>query len=400
MNRCAFLSLSMLVALQPPLAIAAEPDGDVEIRRGVPVSPTTNPAERSRLAFERAARNIEPDLKGNPRRLPLYVQFFQREFIEDPRLFAIDLSAEMGPAGTVLIKGHVEYEEHRKALHHFLSALGFQLDDQLEPVPSPDLADKRFALVTAPHAYLYDRPTGRRERLTDCILGDRIYLLRKSNDHYLAHASDGYVGYIAADALQLVDEKTFQADSAANKVRVIKPIEDAGARIPVGARMRLLREHDGTAIALTPAGREIVLDKNSFEPIHPDPRTEKAVATALSMLGTKYVWGGKTADGIDCSGLVQTAFASQGITLPRDADQQSLVGTLVATRHHRATLRRGDLMYFLSSRGTINHTAIYLGDNKYIEAAGTVRIRSLNPSDADYDAKRDASFCFAKRVLD
>jgi cell wall-associated NlpC family hydrolase len=80
-----------------------------------------------------------------------------------------------------------------------------------------------------------------------------------------------------------------------------------------------------------------------------------------------------TKDGVDCSGLVYTAFRSQGIRLPRDADQQALTGRLVATRWHRSSLRRGDVLFFLGRRGTIHHTAIYLGNNEILEATRSRR---------------------------
>jgi cell wall-associated NlpC family hydrolase len=113
------------------------------------------------------------------------------------------------------------------------------------------------------------------------------------------------------------------------------------------------------------------------------------------------VWGGLTKEGVDCSGLVQKAFGRVGVMLPRDADQQSLVGKLVATRWHRSALRRGDLLYFIGRRGTIHHTAIYLGQNAFIEAAdGGVKVSSLDPADAKYEKKRDETFFLAKRVLE
>ena len=128
---------------------------------------------------------------------------------------------------------------------------------------------------------------------------------------------------------------------------------------------------------------------------------ESMIATASKLIGTKYVWGGCTAEGIDCSGLVFTAFKSIGIAMPRDADQQFLVGRLVGTRWHRDNLRRGDLLYFLGRRGTISHTAIYLGESRYLEATSPgVKITSFEPSDKDYNERRDKSFCFAKRVIE
>jgi cell wall-associated NlpC family hydrolase len=98
---------------------------------------------------------------------------------------------------------------------------------------------------------------------------------------------------------------------------------------------------------------------------------------------------------------VQTAFKAHGINLPRDANQQVLVGSLVATRDDRSGLRRGDLVFFLSRRGVVHHVGIYLGNGSYLEAADkSVKITGLERGAPNYDPKRDASFCCAKRVLE
>ena len=97
---------------------------------------------------------------------------------------------------------------------------------------------------------------------------------------------------------------------------------------------------------------------------------------------------------------MQTAFASQGIHLPRDAEQQAIVGKLVATRWHRDALRRGDVLFFMGRRGTVSHTAIYLGNDEFIEASGKVQVTSFNPSHPNYAKGRAEGFCFAKRIID
>ena len=90
--------------------------------------------------------------------------------------------------------------------------------------------------------------------------------------------------------------------------------------------------------------------------------------------------------------------------MPRDADQQSLVGRLVGTRWHRGSLRRGDTLFFLGRRGNISHTAIYLGDGKMIEATSPVVTISTFDVGGDADSAADRAaedrFCYAKRVIE
>ncbi|MGI0479535.1 NlpC/P60 family protein [Geminocystis sp. CENA526] len=77
-----------------------------------------------------------------------------------------------------------------------------------------------------------------------------------------------------------------------------------------------------------------------------------------------YLWGGTVAPNYDCSGLIQSAFASVGIWLPRDSYQQENF----VTKIDRETLKTGDLIFFGTNR--VTHVALYLGDNKYIHSSG------------------------------
>lgn len=89
----------------------------------------------------------------------------------------------------------------------------------------------------------------------------------------------------------------------------------------------------------------------------------RAVAAASQYLGVPYVWGGTDpAKGLDCSGLVQRAYAEVGVSLPRVADDQARMGTAVPDLAHA---QPGDLLAFNSP---VSHIGIYVGDGKMIAA--------------------------------
>jgi len=369
-----------------------------------PVAPTA--ASSDRAYFERLIAVVEPQGTGRPERLPQYIKFFKRQLINDVRLFAFEVQAEPRADGRVVVEGFIEFEENRAALLKFLRCLGFdRVDDRTEVLPSKDLGPRQFGFVETAHSLSFDGPTAGREVVTDCLLGSPLYLLKEAEEgFYLCHSAEGYVGYVSADDVHRVDAGEFARYSSVPRVFVRKDWEAANARmLPVGSRLKCAGHEQDNIIAELPSGERIAVPSDSCE-IHEDDfnrQVERVLDNAQSLLGTRYLWGGKTSHGIDCSGLVQVAFGAEGISLPRDSNQQVYLGALVATRWYRQGLRPGDTLYFLGRHGKIRHTAIYIGDGKYIESVRpTVQITSFNPEDENYNARRAASFAFAKRLLE
>jgi len=365
---------------------------------------TGTSAPRQESALKRLARQVEPDLAGRPDRLPQYVEFFRLKLGNDSRLFAFDVTANSTADGHAQLQGFVEFPETHSALVEFLGHLGFtDLDDQLETLPAANLGDRAFGFVKTTNTLSYDRPTKPRSVVTDCLLGEPIFLLREEDGHFLAHSGEGYLGYVAADDVHRVDAAAFSRYPTESSVRMIAEHQlDTGLIVPVGAQLKRLPGEGDSVVCALPTGEVIEVPPTSCEPTRePEAEIERAINSGRLLLETPYLWGGKTSAGIDCSGLVQVAFATTGVHLPRDSNQQFLLGQLIATRWHKSGLRRGDTLYFLGQNGRIRHTALYLGNDRYLQAEmPVVEISSLNPEHDDYDPKRAASFAFGKRLLE
>ena len=144
----------------------------------------------------------------------------------------------------------------------------------------------------------------------------------------------------------------------------------AAAPLPAAPAPQAVPAVDAAAPAPAPGGAGLT----------PGARALGAVAIAKAQLGVPYHWGGSSpATGFDCSGLVQWAYAHEGIQIPRTSEEQILAphGTPV-DRHH---LLPGDLVFFRNPSGDVHHVGISLGGDRFLEAPHTganVRENSLD----------------------
>ena len=100
-----------------------------------------------------------------------------------------------------------------------------------------------------------------------------------------------------------------------------------------------------------------------------------------------YLWGGSLGPNYDCSGLMQRAFASAGIWIPRDAYQQErFCRPLAVSPNQLQLLKPGDLVFFGSPR-RCTHVGLHLGGGRYLHSSGQehgrggIGIDSLHPRD-------------------
>lgn len=93
------------------------------------------------------------------------------------------------------------------------------------------------------------------------------------------------------------------------------------------------------------------------------PQQNEVIDNARQYLGVPYLWGGRTPNGFDCSGLVQYVYGKTGKILPRTTIQQEQCGKLIGIKDAKA----GDL-YFWGERNHSYHVAIACGNGNYIHA--------------------------------
>ncbi|MEU6176671.1 C40 family peptidase [Streptomyces coeruleorubidus] len=106
----------------------------------------------------------------------------------------------------------------------------------------------------------------------------------------------------------------------------------------------------------------------------PNSRAAAAVSYAYQKLGSPYVWGATGPNAFDCSGLVQAAYRSAGVALPRTTYSQIDAGRRVS----RSELLPGDLVFFYAG---ISHVGIYVGNGRMIHApnpSAPVRVAPLD----------------------
>lgn len=266
-------------------------------------------------------------------------------------------------------------------------------------LPEADTAIPERYISASSVADVRRQPDHASELLTQIIYGDAVLPLKIEGDWVLARLDDGYVGWIRSWHLHDCTAASVAAYDAAAGHRVavnngeVFTSPDAGALrvtdLVIGSILTASAcGRRGWRAVTLPDGKEGFALARSLErrPRRTRVVREHLAATGLRFLGTPYIWGGTTPKGFDCSGLIQRIFRLHGRLIPRDSDLQATFGEPIETRDPEA-LQTGDLLFFGRSAERITHVAMMLTDGLFLHAYGQVRVGSLDPRHALYDAK-------------
>ena len=148
--------------------------------------------------------------------------------------------------------------------------------------------------------------------------------------------------------------------------RALKKAKEKKGRVLPAPKITSTDVDTSKTTTLAPYGRAFITSNQG----------KQIVATAQTLMGIPYVFGGTTTKGFDCSGLVQYVFKMHGVSVPRLADEQYNLGK----EAKRSQLTAGDLVFFTTYTAGVSHCGIYVGDGKFLHASSSkgVRIDSLD----------------------
>jgi cell wall-associated NlpC family hydrolase len=244
--------------------------------------------------------------------------------------------------------------------------------------------------VVEPQAPVRRRPVPDAPLDTEALCGERVVVYETTDEGWCwgQLESDGYVGWLPENALAA------PGTPPTHKVNALRTLVFPGpsiklppiAALPLGARVSIARMQDGFAVttngSFVPAQHIVPLDRMELD----------FVAVAERFVGMPYLWGGKTALGLDCSGLVQVALTACGIRCPRDSDmQEAALGMPLDGYEDISVLRRGDLVFWPG------HVAIARDHVTMVHANAHHMAVSIEPT-AEAIARIGAANCAVRSV--
>jgi cell wall-associated NlpC family hydrolase len=199
--------------------------------------------------------------------------------------------------------------------------------------------------VVAPQAPLRREPRPDAPLDSEALKGERVAIYDTNAEGWAwgQLAADNYVGWLPSAALAA------PGPAPTHKVTALRSVVFPGPSIklpllealPFGAKLSIVRVAD--RMATTSSGGYVPVAH--LAPVGESERD--FVAVAERFVGTPYLWGGKTALGLDCSGLVQIALSAAGMACPRDSDmQERALGAAVDRKVRTFALERGDLIFW------------------------------------------------------
>ncbi|MGD9557118.1 MAG: NlpC/P60 family protein [Mangrovibacterium sp.] len=339
------------------------------------------------------------------------VQQIKERYASDPRtaLFRINVRSERQ---SLVFLGETTIPEAKQALLDSLAVSKIAVVDSIRILPDTTVGEKPWGLVTLSVGNMRVAPGHGAEMASQLLMGTPVKILQRDQDWYRIQSPDQYIGWCDGAVLAPLTEAELAGWKQSERYVYGKPNGFAFAGPDVQSQVVsdlvlsdlfvVSGEQKGFLHIRFPDGRNGYVLKSECRPysewIAQHPQVDKAIETAEMLTGSPYLWGGTSSKAVDCSGLMKTAWFSQGVILARDASQQARYGEILPV-NDSLRFEPGDLLFFGRSKDRISHVGMYMGKGKYIHSSGLVRINSLSPQDSDYSEFNRKRLVSASRVI-
>lgn len=211
--------------------------------------------------------------------------------------------------------------------------------------------------------------------------GVAVAVLDDSLDGWYSVAFNGKTGFVSADYIVLDQDNVFEATGRVNgsgvNVRAAATTDsEVVASLDTGAIVTVNGFEDGWYDVICQYGTEGYIRSDFLDLTTATSASASGgiVSTAMSHLGTRYVYGGASPSGFDCSGFTMYIYQQYGYSLPHTAtgQWQSGIGTRV---YSISELQPGDLVFFndpsRNAGKACSHAGIYIGNGQHIHASSS-----------------------------
>lgn len=230
-------------------------------------------------------------------------------------------------------------------------------------ISAPRYVEGYAAQVARAAVPLRSRPSPADGFATEALFGEMVTIYEEREGWaWVQLERDRYVGYLPVDTL------TRNILPSTHRIRALGTFVYAAADIKSPPLMHLSLNAEISVVAAD--DRFCALQGSGFvvarHAIERDRFAKDFVEIAERLIGTPYLWGGRTRMGLDCSGLVQVALEAAGIQAPRDTDmQQAELGVAVTMGPDYEGLTRGDLVFWKGHVGIMTDSIALVHANAH-----------------------------------
>ncbi|WP_083926304.1 C40 family peptidase [Neolewinella persica] len=343
-------------------------------------------------------------------------------FVSDSRVDRFEIQHKSGFNGLYL-EGYTTIPAAYDSLQATL-ANGFVVaGDNFRLLPDEVVGAQTAGIIKVSVANLRSKPGHSQELATQALLGTPIQVLDFQDGWYLVRTPARYLAWLEPGAfvrmtpeeaklwlnsdLRVFDAKSGEVLQSPNEELTPNII----STIVLGSLVKFSKTGTG-------AYDEIELPDGTIGHLLSadlaDPKAwlktetlevDLLLGVARNLAGRPYLWGGNSANALDCSGFTKTAYYLNGFVTPRDASQQVHAGTEVELTPDFSNLLPGDLLFFGGYRDNgsekITHVGFYTGNGRFLHSGadnGRIMEQSFLPEDPDFAPHRLESLMHARRL--